>query len=64
MLLPWWLRWKEIACSAGDAGLTPGSRRLPGEENGNPLQRSCLENSWAEEPGGPQSIGSQRVRHA
>ena len=24
--------------------LTPGSRRSPGEENGNPLQYSCLGN--------------------
>ena len=29
----------------GDAGLIPGSRRYPGEGNGNPLQYSCLENS-------------------
>ena len=27
-----------------DAGLIPGSRRSPGEGNGNPLQYSCLEN--------------------
>ena len=27
-----------------DAGLTPGSGRYPGEEHGNPLQHSCLEN--------------------
>ena len=27
-----------------DAGLIPGSGRSPGEENGNPLQYSCLEN--------------------
>ena len=26
------------------AGLTPGSGRFPGEEHGNPLQYSCLEN--------------------
>ena len=33
-----------------------------GEGNGNPLQCSCLENSpRTEEPGGLQSIGSQRV---
>ena len=25
-------------------GLIPGSGRSPGEENGNPLQYSCLEN--------------------
>ena len=35
---------KESACHAGDPGLIPGSRRSPGEGNGNPLQYSCLEN--------------------
>ena len=30
--------------SAGDVGLIPGSGRSPGEENGYPLQYSCLEN--------------------
>ena len=37
----------ESACNAGDArdvGLIPRSGRSPGEENGNPLQYSCLEN--------------------
>ena len=29
----------------GIEGLIPGSRRSPGEGNGNPLQYSCLENS-------------------
>ena len=28
----------------GDAGLIPGSGRLPGRGNDNPLQYSCLEN--------------------
>ena len=36
---------KESACNAGDPGSIPGSRRFPGEGNGNPLQYSCLENS-------------------
>ena len=49
--------------SAGDTGLIPGSGRSRGEGNGNPLQYSCLENSWTEEPGGLQSLGSQRVRY-
>ena len=31
--------------------------------DGTPLQYSCLENPWMEEPGGLQSMGSQRVRH-
>ena len=35
---------KESACKAGDPGLIPGSVRCPGEENGNLLQYSCLEN--------------------
>ena len=30
------------SCNAGDPGLIPGSRRSPGEGNGNPLQYSCL----------------------
>ena len=29
------------------------------EENGNPLQHSCLKNPWREEPGELQSKGSQ-----
>ena len=33
----------ESACHAGDPGLIPGSKRSPGEGNGNPLQYSCLE---------------------
>ena len=35
---------KESACNAGDPGLIPGLKRSSGEENGNPLQYSCLEN--------------------
>ena len=34
-----------------------------GEGNGNPLQYSCLENPWTEEPGGLLFMGSHRVRH-
>ena len=34
-----------------------------GEGNGTPLQYSCLENPWTEEPGGLQSMGSLRVGH-
>ena len=33
------------------------------EGNGTPLQYSCLENPWTEEPGRLQSMGSQRVGH-
>ena len=35
---------KESTCSAGNPSLIPGSRRSPGEGNGNPLQYSCLKN--------------------
>ena len=42
---------KESACNVGDPVSTPRSRRSPGEGNGSPLQYSCLENSWTEEPG-------------
>ena len=34
---------KESACNAGDLGSVPGLGRSPAEENGNPLQYSCLE---------------------
>ena len=34
---------------AGDMGLIPGSKRFPGEGNGNPLQYSRLENSMDRE---------------
>ena len=52
---------KESACNAGDLGLIPGSGRSPGDENGYPLQYSCLENSmgrgawWAPAHGVPKS---------
>ena len=35
---------KESAYNTGDMGLIPSLGRSPGEENGNPLQDSCLEN--------------------
>ena len=42
------------AGDAGDVGSFPRSGRSPGEGNGNPLQNSCWEIPWTEEPGGPQ----------
>ena len=36
---------KESACNEGGPGLIPGFGRAPGEENSNPLQYSCFENS-------------------
>ena len=49
---------KASAYNAGDPGLISGSRRSPGERNGNPFQYSCLGNPM---PGRLQSIGSQRI---
>ena len=54
---------KNLSANARDAGSIPWSGRPPGEGNGNSLQYSCLENPWTEEPGGLQSLGSQRVGH-
>ena len=34
---------KASTYNAGDVGLIPESGRSPGEENGNPVQYSCLE---------------------
>ena len=46
---------KKSSCNARDArdlGSSPGLGRPPQEEGyGNPLQYSCLENPWTEEPG-------------
>ena len=53
---------KESACSGRDPGSIPGSGRSSGEENGNPLQFSCLENSMNLELSS-KSVGSQRVGH-
>ena len=42
---------KESACTAGDQGSIPGLGSSSGEENGNALQYSCLENSMDREAG-------------
>ena len=48
---------KESTCNAGDQDSIPRLGRSPGEENGNPLRYSCLENPmdrgvwWATTPG-------------
>ena len=53
---------KEFAGSAGDRGWIPGSGRSPTEGKGS---SSILvwRIPWTEEPGGLQSMQSQRVRH-
>ena len=54
---------KASACNEGDLGSIPRSGRSLGEGNGYPLRCSCLKNSMEKEPGGLQSMESQRVRH-
>ena len=54
---------KNPPASAEDAGSIPGLGRSPGGGNGNPLLYSCRKIPWTEEPGGPQPMGPQRIRH-
>ena len=42
---------KNPPANSGDAGSIPGLGRSPGEENGNPLEYSCLGNPMDVEPG-------------
>ena len=57
---------KKLPASAGDitdAGSVPGSGRSPGKRHGNYSSSLAWRVPWTGEPGGLQSIGSQRVRH-
>ena len=56
----WWLSGKEFACNAGDSDLIPGSEDPL--EKGMATRSSVLawRISWTEEPGGLQSMGSQK----
>ena len=67
---------KESACSVGDLDLIPGLGRSTGDMGlipglKIPWRRAWQptpvwlpgDSSWTEEPGGLQSIASQRVRH-
>ena len=58
--LPWWLISKRIHLQCRSS--IPGLGGSPGEINGN-SSILAWEISWIEEPGGLQSMGSQRVRH-
>ena len=55
---------KEFSCSVGELGSVPGLGRSPRGGHGN-LASVFLpgESPWTEEPGGLQSMGSQRVGH-
>ena len=54
---------KESACNAWDLDSIPGLGRYPEEGKGNPLCILAWKIPWTEEPGGLQSMGSQRVGH-
>ena len=57
---------KNPSASAGNTrhkGSIPGSGRSYGGGHGNPLQDSACRVPWTEEPGGLQSMESQRVGH-
>ena len=47
----------------GDPGSIPWWGRSPGERNGYPSSILAWRIPWTEEPGGLQSMGSQRVGH-
>ena len=53
---------KNLSAKAGDTGSIPGWGSSPRGGNSNPLQYSCWRIPWTEQPGGLQSLGSQRVR--
>jgi len=42
--IPRWFSGRESVSNPGDMGFISGSRRSPGEDNGNQIQYSCLEN--------------------
>ena len=54
---------KNLPDNAKDEDLIPGLGRSPGGGHDKPLQYSCLESPWTEEPGRLQSMGSQRIEH-
>ena len=54
---------KESACSAGEVGSIPGSARSLEEGMANHSSILAWRITWTEEPGRPQSMGSQRVGH-
>ena len=54
---------KESACNAGDPGSIPGSGKFPGEGMAPYPSIFAWRIPQTEEPGGLQSIASQRVGH-
>ena len=60
--MPRWLRGKESACNAGDAGSIPGLQDLLEEGMATHCSILAWEIPWTEEPGGVQSVGLQKSR--
>ena len=54
---------KNLPANAGDAGSIPGSEDPPEEEMATHSSILAWEISWTEQPGGLQSMRSQRVVH-
>ena len=63
--LPWGSDSEESACDAGNVHSIPGSERSPPLQKGMATHSSVLawRIPWTDEPGGLQSMGSQRVGH-
>ena len=58
-----WNLKKESACNAGDPGSIPGLGRSLEKEMATHSSIFTWRILWTEEPGGLQSLGSQKVRH-
>ena len=54
---------KASACNAEDSGLIPGWEDPLEKEMATHSSTLAWKIPWMEEPGGLQSMGSQRVRH-
>ena len=54
---------KASVYNAGDLGSIPGLGRSAGEGNGNHSSNLARKIPWTEEPGGLQSMGSQKAGH-
>ena len=62
--LPWWLKWLTICLQCRRPGFDPWVGKIPWRRAWQPTPVFLLEESpWTQEPGGLQSMGSQRVRH-
>ena len=62
--LPWWLRWQRIHLRCRRPGLNPWVGKSPWQRVWQPTPVFLPgESPWTEEPGGLQSMGSQRAGH-